>query len=61
MAIIVDSDEYAKPCGACRQVMAEFMDDDGLLILCDRDGNYVTRTLGQLLPEAFTFRKTMPR
>lgn len=37
------------PCGACRQVMAEFMDDDAL-VLIDGAGEY---TLGQLLPHAF--------
>jgi cytidine deaminase len=37
------------PCGACRQVMAEFMDDDAI-VLIDGAGAY---TLGQLLPDAF--------
>jgi cytidine deaminase len=37
------------PCGACRQVMAEFMDDDALVIV---DGSR-TYTLGELLPDAF--------
>ena len=37
------------PCGACRQVMAEFMDNDALVIV---DGSR-TYTLGELLPDAF--------
>ena len=36
------------PCGACRQVMKEFCDDDFLIILSDR-----TAKLGQLLPHNF--------
>ncbi len=36
------------PCGACRQVMAEFCGDDFLVILQDK-----ALTLGELLPERF--------
>lgn len=36
------------PCGACRQVMAEFCKDDFLILLKDR-----VLTLGELLPERF--------
>lgn len=36
------------PCGACRQVMAEFCGDDFLVILQDR-----VFTLAELLPECF--------
>jgi len=39
------------PCGACRQVMAEFCDDDFEIILSDR--NY---PLGELLPDAFRLK-----
>src|SRR5215813_11231490 len=37
------------PCGACRQVMAEFMADDALVIV---DGAR-TYTMGELLPDSF--------
>ena len=37
------------PCGACRQVMAEFMADDAVVIV-DGSKDY---TLGELLPDAF--------
>jgi homotetrameric cytidine deaminase len=37
------------PCGACRQVMAEFMSDDAVVIV---DGAK-TYTMGELLPDAF--------
>ena len=40
------------PCGACRQVLAEFGDDE-LMVSFPRDGELVTRRLGDLLPEAF--------
>lgn len=37
------------PCGACRQVMAEFMAEDTPIVVDGRD----TFTLGTLLPRAF--------
>jgi len=37
------------PCGACRQVMAEFMAEDAPVIVSETK----SYTLGQLLPEAF--------
>jgi cytidine deaminase len=40
------------PCGACRQVMAEFAGAD-LAVHVDRIGAF---TLGQLLPQAFTLQ-----
>ena len=40
------------PCGVCRQVMAEFCDEDFEVILYDGVQTYVY-TLGQLLPESF--------
>jgi|CXWL01.1.fsa_nt_gi homotetrameric cytidine deaminase len=40
------------PCGACRQVMAEFMADDAPIIV---DGSK-TYALGELLPDAFRIK-----
>lgn len=37
------------PCGACRQVLAEFC-DDGFVVLCDRPDGHDTYALGDLLP-----------
>ncbi len=42
--------KHLVPCGACRQVMAEFMTMDTPVLI---DGNQ-TFTLGSLLPHAFT-------
>jgi cytidine deaminase len=41
------------PCGACRQVLAEFADAALLIQSRTVGGAQVTRTLGSLLPEAF--------
>ena len=53
--IVIDSEVEASPCGACRQVMAEFMD-----MICPitvynlRDRTHYTSNLEELLPKAFT-------
>lgn len=41
------------PCGACRQVMAEFMDDATPVFV---DGPTPEYTLGELLPDAFRIK-----
>jgi cytidine deaminase len=41
------------PCGACRQTLAEFGDDDTLVLYPGEDGRPAETTLGALLPSAF--------
>lgn len=41
------------PCGACRQVMAEFMHDDSVVIIASLSGGYDSYILKNLLPVAF--------
>ncbi len=53
LAVCSDSDEYTMPCGICRQVLAEFADDDMPIYCVRADGKYKIRTLGELLPGAF--------
>lgn len=42
------------PCGMCRQVMTEFMDEDGIILL-EHKGNVESYTLKELMPYAFKF------
>lgn len=44
---------YVTPCGVCRQVLAEFCDEDMQVILLNR-GEPEILTLGGLLPLSFT-------
>lgn len=53
LIISSDSDTFTLPCGICRQVIAEFVNDDFNLICSDKNGNYKEFTFGQILPEAF--------
>ncbi|WP_418790681.1 cytidine deaminase [Phosphitispora sp. TUW77] len=51
IAIFADTDEFCFPCGACRQVMAEF--GDLQVIQFNRCGEYVINTVAELLPGSF--------
>jgi len=55
-AIAVVTENGVSPCGACRQVLAEFAGDPRTLrlIVADVQGHRRTFTLAELLPEAFT-------
>lgn len=46
--------EPISPCGACRQVMAEFMAPEASVTLLATDGRAIETTVAQLLPHAFT-------
>ena len=48
-------DQFAFPCGVCRQVMAEFTDPDNfLVIMTDGEGIPEVHNLAELLPMSFT-------
>ena len=47
-------DNYAYPCGVCRQVMAEFCNPDKFRVIVAKSvTDYTVRTLGELLPDGF--------
>ena len=45
--------ELCPPCGACRQVMAEFCNEDFLVILAYDEDNYEVYNLDQVIPLIF--------
>lgn len=51
LAVVADTPQPVAPCGACRQVMAEF----GVkkVIMCNTKGDKREMTLAELLPSAF--------
>ncbi len=49
-------DNYATPCGICRQVFTEFCDEDFSIILAKTSDDYVQFTLEDLLPNSFTVK-----
>lgn len=53
ICIVADTEELTPPCGACRQVLAEFNIDK--VILANLQGESIELTLEELLP--FSFNK----
>ncbi|MYN70059.1 cytidine deaminase [Streptococcus suis] len=49
-----ETEKPISPCGACRQVMAEFFDEDLKVTLVAKDKSTVGMTVGELLPYSFT-------
>ncbi|HEX3697704.1 MAG TPA: cytidine deaminase [Polyangia bacterium] len=59
IAVVTEARPPASPCGACRQVLAERGRADTAVYLAGpRGAATVTHTLGALLPQAFTFRRS---
>jgi len=52
-AIAVVTRNGGSPCGACRQVMAEFAPELTIYI-ADKNGDYRATTMSELLPDSFT-------
>lgn len=53
IAVVGDTEGPISPCGACRQVMVEFCDQDTKIYLTNLHGNTEEWKLDQLLPGAF--------
>ena len=54
IAIVADTEGPCAPCGACRQVIAEFCDGDMPVYLTNLKGDVLETTVKELLPGAFT-------
>ena len=54
VAVVTDLADPARPCGACRQVLAEF-GSAMEVVLVGSGAAVVTTTLDKLLPDPFTF------
>lgn len=54
LAVVADEKGPVSPCGACRQVMAQFFDENVEIYLTNLAGEIKTTTIGELLP--FSFR-----
>lgn len=54
IAIVADTEGPVSPCGACRQVIAEFANKDTKIYLANLNGDIHETTIEQLLPGYFT-------
>lgn len=53
IAVVADTTGPVSPCGACRQVIKEFADDDTIIILGNLKRDYKLMTMEELLPYGF--------
>lgn len=57
IAIVGDKDEYLTPCGVCRQVMAEFCEEETFQVISARNKtDYQVYTLKDLFPGSFSVK-----
>ncbi|QUW22221.1 cytidine deaminase [Sporosarcina sp. Marseille-Q4063] len=54
LAVTGDTDGPISPCGACRQVIAEFCDGEMPVYLTNLKGDVMETTVAELLPGAFS-------
>ncbi|MEZ0393533.1 MAG: cytidine deaminase [Desulfurococcaceae archaeon] len=57
VSVVTDLDEPIPPCGACRQVIAEFNEDALIVMHSVKTGKTVEARLSELLPHAFKLGK----
>ncbi len=51
---VAGGDTFLPPCGACRQVMAEFCKKDFKIIFVKNENEYIVKTLEEILPFSFS-------
>ena len=54
IAVVADTEGPCSPCGACRQVIAEFCKPEMPVYLTNLKGDVLETTVAQLLPGAFS-------
>lgn len=54
LAVVGDTDGPISPCGACRQVIAEFCEKDTPIILANLKGDFTVTSISELLPGSFS-------
>ena len=61
MAIYTKEEQLTPPCGACRQVIAEFFSQDAQIMAVNHLNKFKVWTVAQLLPDAFTPQNLLDR
>ncbi len=57
LLVIGESEEFLPPCGACRQVIAEFAPPTAVVHMCNTKGACRSATVGELVPFIFHLKK----
>ena len=55
--VIGDTGHFLPPCGACRQVIAEFANKDTMVYMCNKDGKYQQTSVSDIIPYTFFMEK----
>ena len=55
--VIGETEEFLPPCGACRQVIAEFASPSAVVHMCSRTGAHRDITVSELVPFIFRLKK----
>ena len=55
--VIGDTEKFLPPCGACRQVIAEFSKEDTSVLMCNKYGDIKESTVGEILPFGFSLNE----
>ncbi|KAJ8107606.1 hypothetical protein OPT61_g8748 [Boeremia exigua] len=53
VGVATDIDEFCSPCGMCRQFLREFLALETPIFMFNKEGKYIVRTMGELLPLSF--------
>lgn len=59
IVVIGDTDGPIAPCGACRQVLAEFCDENTTIILANLKGDRFETSISELLPGSFSSKDVL--
>ena len=61
IVIYTNQDKLTPPCGACRQVIAEFLAPEALVKAVNHNNDTIEWTVSELLPDAFTPKDLLER
>ena len=53
VGVATDMEDYCSPCGMCRQFLREFLGLETPIFMFNKNGKYIVRTMGELLPLSF--------
>ena len=53
VGVATDIAEFCSPCGMCRQALREFLHLETPIFMFNKEGAWIVRTMGELLPLSF--------
>jgi cytidine deaminase len=53
VGVATDIEDFCSPCGMCRQFLREFLGLETPIFMFNKEGKFIVRTMGELLPLSF--------